>query len=155
MDGFLLDRGFAIFLTGYPEAQRVLDYDALDLRPFYAGADVRFEGAFHRVRIPQAPVERCRRSTRRSIGTVLDKILVGVVRLQSLIGDTYDILTAPETTIRGRLDAAGFTESMTNRFFRPFMSGIFFNPELTTSSRSSTSSCACSPWDKTASRRRA
>ena len=69
------------------------------------------------------------------IGTVLDKILVGVVRLQSLIGDTYDILTAPETTIRGRLDAAGFTESMTGRFFRPFMSGIFFNPELTTSSR--------------------
>jgi len=42
VDGFLLDRGFAIFLTGYPEAQKVLDYEALNLRPFYAGADVRF-----------------------------------------------------------------------------------------------------------------
>ena len=137
VDGFLLDRGFAIFLTGYPEAQRVLDYDALDLRPFYAGADVRFEGAFHRVADPlRHPVDAVASlNPSHPIGTVLDKILVGVVRLQSLIGDTYDILTAPETTIRGRLDAAGFTESMTNRFFRPFMSGIFFNPELTTSSR--------------------
>ena len=46
VDGYLLDRGFAIFLTGYPEAQKQLDYDDLDLRPFYAGADVRFENAF-------------------------------------------------------------------------------------------------------------
>ena len=31
-------------LVGYPEAKKTLDYDALDLQPFYAGADVRFEG---------------------------------------------------------------------------------------------------------------
>lgn len=37
VDGFLLDRGFQIFLTSYQEAQAVLDYDALDLQPFYAG----------------------------------------------------------------------------------------------------------------------
>ena len=37
VDGFLLDRGFQIFLTSYPEARALLDYDALDLRPFYAG----------------------------------------------------------------------------------------------------------------------
>lgn len=37
-DGFLLDRGFQIFLTSYPEARALLDYDKLDLQPFYAGA---------------------------------------------------------------------------------------------------------------------
>lgn len=37
VDGFLLDRGFQIFLTSYQEAQSVLDYSALDLKPFYAG----------------------------------------------------------------------------------------------------------------------
>jgi hypothetical protein len=40
VEGFLLDRGFQIFLTSYPEAQAVLDYEALDLRPFYAGRAV-------------------------------------------------------------------------------------------------------------------
>ena len=37
VDGFLLDRGFQIFLTSYPEAKAMLDYKALDLQPFYAG----------------------------------------------------------------------------------------------------------------------
>ena len=37
MDGFLLDRGFQIFLTSYQEAQALLDYQSLDLKPFYAG----------------------------------------------------------------------------------------------------------------------
>lgn len=69
------------------------------------------------------------------VGTPLDKVLVGVVRLQSLVGDCYDILSAPETTIIARLRAAGFTDAIVSRFFRPFMSGIFFNPALTTSSR--------------------
>ena len=38
VDGFLLDRGFQIFLTSYPEAKKMLDYNALNLQPFYAGA---------------------------------------------------------------------------------------------------------------------
>lgn len=38
VDGFRLDRGFQIFLTSYPEAERAFVYTALDLRPFYAGA---------------------------------------------------------------------------------------------------------------------
>lgn len=37
VDGFILDRGFQIFLTSYPTAKEMLDYDALDLKPFYAG----------------------------------------------------------------------------------------------------------------------
>jgi hypothetical protein len=47
VDGFLLDRGFQIFLTSYPEAQRLLDYKQLDLQPFYPGGLVRFDGGFH------------------------------------------------------------------------------------------------------------
>ena len=37
VDGFTLDRGFQIFLTSYPTAKEMLDYSALDLKPFYAG----------------------------------------------------------------------------------------------------------------------
>ena len=137
VDGFLLDRGFAIFLTGYPEAKATLDYDALDLRPFYAGADVRFEGAFHRVADPlRHPLDAIASlAPSHPIGSVFDKILVGLVRLNALLGDVYDSLTAPETTIAGRLNERGFSPEMQHRFFRPFMSGIFFDPKLGTSSR--------------------
>lgn len=47
--GFLFDRGFQVLQTWYPKARRLLDYKALDLRPFDPGAIVRFEGRFHRV----------------------------------------------------------------------------------------------------------
>jgi len=38
VDGFQLDRGFQVLLTAYPEASRVYDYNAMDLRPFCPGA---------------------------------------------------------------------------------------------------------------------
>ena len=44
VDGFLLDRGFHIFLTSYPAAKSELDYDDLQLKEFYAGALVRVAG---------------------------------------------------------------------------------------------------------------
>lgn len=52
VDGFRLDHGFQIFLTSYPEARSVLDYARLDLRPFYAGSLVWWDGSFHRVADP-------------------------------------------------------------------------------------------------------
>lgn len=138
VEGFLLDRGFAIFLTGYPEAQRVLDYDALDLKPFYAGADVRFNGSFHRVADPfRHPMDGLLSLTN-PVGSVQDKVRVGLVRFQTLLGmGTIDEMMSSddETTIMKRLTDFGFSDAMIDRFFRPFMAGIFFNRELTTSSR--------------------
>ena len=48
VDGFLLDRGFHIFLTSYPAAKSELDYDDLQLKEFYAGALVRVGGKWER-----------------------------------------------------------------------------------------------------------
>ena len=35
VDGFLLDRGFQVLLTAYPEAKHFLDYKALDLKALH------------------------------------------------------------------------------------------------------------------------
>ena len=45
VNGFRLDRGFQVFLTSYPEAKRILDYDALRLTPFLPGALVLMLGS--------------------------------------------------------------------------------------------------------------
>src|SRR5262245_58738115 len=52
LDGFLLDRGFQVLLTAYPEAREALDYRGLELRPFEPGALVRVDGEFVRVSDP-------------------------------------------------------------------------------------------------------
>src|ERR1035441_6389507 len=52
VDGFLLDRGFQVLLTSYPEARRCLDFEALQLCQFEPGAMVRHDGQFHTISDP-------------------------------------------------------------------------------------------------------
>jgi phytoene dehydrogenase-like protein len=52
VDGFLLNRSFQVLQTAYPEARLVLNYGALDLKPFYPRALVYFGGRLHRVGDP-------------------------------------------------------------------------------------------------------
>lgn len=135
VDGFLLDRGFQIFITAYPEARRLLDYHALDLRKFYSGALVYHDRRFHRVANPFSHFLDALASLANPIGTVLDKLLVGAARLRAVARSDADILSADEVPIADLLKHAGFSESIVDRFFRPFFGGIFFDQELETTSR--------------------
>ena len=94
---FLLDRGFQIFLTSYPTARAMLDYAALDLRPFYAGATVRFDGGWHRVADPfRHPLDALATlSPSHAIGSPADKLRVGLLRLQCAL-QSGDALLAGE-----------------------------------------------------------
>jgi len=49
VDGLHLDLGFQVLQTAYPEARLVLDYRAIDLKPFYPGDLVHFDGRMHQV----------------------------------------------------------------------------------------------------------
>ena len=48
LDGFQLDRGFQVYLTAYPEGERLLDYKELQFGRFSPGAMVRLNGNFHK-----------------------------------------------------------------------------------------------------------
>ena len=134
-DGFLLDRGFQVLLAAYPEARATLDYRALDLRSFYPGALVRFGGKFHKVADPwRHPVEAFKGAFS-PVGTFGDKLRVRRLRKQVLKGSVEEIYQRPETTALEALQGRGFSGSMIDRFFRPFLGGVFFDRELRVSSR--------------------
>jgi hypothetical protein len=142
VDGYLLDRGFQIFLTSYPEAQRYLDFNQLKLKPFYPGALVRYGGGFHRVADPfRRPIDAIPTLLpTHPIGSIVDKLLVGILRLQSLIGDLDSLWYRPDISIEQRLSddvflGTGFSKEMVDRFFRPFLGGIFFDNKLRTTAR--------------------
>ena len=134
-DGFLLDRGFQVLQTWYPGARRALDYEALDLRPFYPGALVHLDGGVHRVsdiwrrphRLPEMLVS--------PIGSLADKLRLLGLRQRALRGRLRDLYERPETTALELLRARGFSPRIIERFFKPFFAGVFFEPELTVSSR--------------------
>ncbi|MBN2886842.1 MAG: FAD-dependent oxidoreductase [Chromatiaceae bacterium] len=133
--GFLLDQGFQVLQTWYPEAQRLLDYAALDLRPYRAGALVWCEGRLHRVSdVWRQPLE-LPRMLLSPIGSLADKARLGLLRARILRGDLDALYSRPEHTTLDYLRARGFSDTMIERFFRPFFAGVFFDPELATSSR--------------------
>ncbi|XP_010464606.1 PREDICTED: 15-cis-phytoene desaturase, chloroplastic/chromoplastic-like [Camelina sativa] len=136
VDGFFLDRGFQIFITAYPEAKKLLDYEALDLQRFYAGAKVFYGGKFHTVADPLRHFWDSVASITNPIGSVVDKGLIALTRARVLIKSDEEILTAAdEVTTIDLLRKIGFSEAILDRFFRPFFGGIFFDRDLETTSK--------------------
>ncbi|WP_251961091.1 protoporphyrinogen/coproporphyrinogen oxidase [Salinibacter ruber] len=136
VDGFRLDRGFQVLLTAYPETQRELDYDALDLHPFHDGALVRYNGRFQRVADPRRHPWDAPRTVLARIGTLADKLRV--LRLRQALADRSipAIMKQEERpTIEVLRERWGFSSVMIDRFFRPFLGGIFFDRALQASSR--------------------
>ncbi len=135
VDGFLLDHGFQVLLAAYPEAQHVLDYDALNLCSFYPGALIRYKNRFYRFADPwRHPLDGLR-GIFAPIGSFTDKLRIGKLRRQALAGSLDDLYHRPETTTMQALRSIGFSEGMIDRFFRPFIGGVFFDPALGVSSR--------------------
>lgn len=135
VDGFLLDRGFQVLLTAYPEARRLLDYKALRLRSFLSGALVRKGGKLHRVSDPFREPWGAPATLLAPIGSFQDKLLIARLRQHVRASTLEQIFTRPETTALEALRRFGFSDQIINAFFRPFFGGIFLETELTTSSR--------------------
>jgi phytoene dehydrogenase-like protein len=135
LEGFRLDRGFQVFLSSYPEAKRNLDYGALQLRAFLPGALVRYDGQFHELTDPWRRPLAAIRSVWSPIGSLTDKLRAANLRRQSLRGTIEDRFQDPEETSLQLLQRSGFSESMIDRFLKPFFGGIFLDSRLETSSR--------------------
>lgn len=68
------------------------------------------------------------------------------LRQRCLRGSIADLYARPESTALARLQDLGFSARMLDRFFKPFFSGVFFDPELAVSSRTFEFCFALSPW---------
>ncbi|EPS69329.1 hypothetical protein M569_05435, partial [Genlisea aurea] len=135
VDGFTLDRGFQIFITAYPEARKLIDYETLDLQRFYSGATVFFDGGFHTVADPLRHLSDALRSLANPVGTAVDKFLIGLTRIRVTAFSDEEIFRGDDSKTIELLNRIGFSDSILDRFFRPFFGGIFFDPELETTSR--------------------
>lgn len=135
VEGFLLDRGFQVLLTAYPQARRLLDFEALDLRTFVPGALVRTQGDFHRIADPLRRPSDLPATLKAPVGSLSDKLRIGRMRASVERGDIEELFERREHATLAALQAWGFSEKMIERFLRPFLSGIFLERDLATSSR--------------------
>lgn len=134
-EGYRLDRGFQVILEAYPECRRVLDYDALELRSFYPGAQIWTGRGFSRFADPFRRPQDAMAALKASVGTLQDKLRVARLRKEVMDGPPDAILRGPDRMTQEDLQAYGFSSGMIDGFFRPFFGGVLLNPRLTDSSR--------------------
>jgi len=135
VDGFQLDRGFQVLLTAYPAAQRWFDAADLELHAFAPGVVVHRRGRTLRLADPfRAPVAAARSLLTPTVGP-LDALRLLRWRHAILAVPGSTVAARPQVTTGERLAELGFSERIIEGFFRPFLAGTFFDPELTTSSR--------------------
>ncbi len=135
VDGFLLDRGFQVLQTAYPHAKLILSYPDLKLKSFFPGAMIRYQDKFHRLADPFRDLYTAAKGLFSPIGSLKDKLLVGILRTQLTLGTLEKLLQKSEVTTLQRLKTFGFSDVIIDRFFKPLYSGIFLENELSTSSR--------------------
>lgn len=136
IDGYVIDRGFQVLLTAYPEAKNLLDYEKLNLKTFDSGAMILHEsGKKSKLGDPLRQISSLFPTLFSGVGSLQDKMkilrLSGLVKSQSI----ETIFNQEEQSTLARLQSFGFSQKIIDQFFKPFFSGIFLEQELKTSSR--------------------
>jgi len=135
IDGFLLDRGFQVLLTAYPEARDMLDLDALLLGSFAPGAIVRTGSRFARVVNPFRRPGSVLRTLFSGVATAPDALRIARLLRRVGRGAPQELLEGASHETIDALRAEGFSERMIEGFFRPFLGGVLLDRELRGSSR--------------------
>ena len=135
VEGFLLDRGFQVMLTAYPELRRQVNLDELDLRAFNPGALVWRNGKGHVVSDPFRAPATIATSALAPIGTLGDKVRVAALRLRARRIRHDELLRGNDISTIVALRGFGFSSKIIERFFRPLFGGIQLDPTLATSRR--------------------
>lgn len=139
VDGYRLDRGFQLYNPAYPEGARVLDHEALDLRPFIAGArivvDHRGRRRVERVADPRREPSWALPSLLARVGSPVSLARFGAYVVSRAVRSVESLSRDPDVTAEEALRRAGADSALMERVLRPFLSGVFLESELATSRR--------------------
>jgi phytoene dehydrogenase-like protein len=139
VDGYRLDRGFQLYNPSYPEGARVLDHQALQLRPFVAGArivlDSGGERRVKRVADPRRQPSWVLSSLLAQVGSPLSIARFGAYAASRAVRSVPSLQRDPDVTTEEALRRAGVDRTLMETVLRPFLSGVFLESELTTSRR--------------------
>lgn len=135
VDGFRLDRGFQILLTGYPQVKKRIDLDALGLGTFVPGAIVRTATGFHRLSDPLRQPGDLLETLQTPIASWRDKARSARLVLDVVRHPVDELVRRPDVSTGERLAAARFSERFVTAFWRPLFAGIQLDPGLEVSSR--------------------
>jgi phytoene dehydrogenase-like protein len=135
INGFRLDRGFQVLLTAYPETKNLLNYEELNLKKMLPGAHILYENGSFELADPFRQASALFSTLFAPVGSLKDKFKTFLLKRRLLNTKTENLFSQTETTSLEKLKSYGFSDTMIERFYAPFFSGIFLENKLQTSSR--------------------
>ena len=133
VEGFLLDRGFQVLLTGYPEIRRLWNMENLRLCRVRSGAVIRHQGQWLTLPDPLRHPSEVLQALTSPVGTWQDKLRLAWLALRSLGNSAENCFAGGTQTTLEYLRQCGFSSGMVEVFWRPFLAGVFLDWELHTS----------------------
>ncbi|MEU8112539.1 FAD-dependent oxidoreductase [Micromonospora sp. NPDC048947] len=134
VDGHLIDRGFQVLNTAYPRLGTLLDTDQLNLGYFTSGVLVRKGDKLLRLVNPLREPTGGPGTALADVGSLLDRLRFAALATGCATLPATRLLAAPETSTETALRRAGLSDAIIEELLRPFLSGVFVDRELSTSS---------------------
>ncbi|MGW6564888.1 NAD(P)/FAD-dependent oxidoreductase [Streptomyces sp. NPDC054975] len=128
-DGLLLDRGFQVFNTSYPQVRRRFNLRNLRLRPFTPGVIAH---------TPSGPVRFTDPTRSLRLGSTLsprDLAALAVLSARDGVLPAYALRRRADRSTAQALRRAGLSDAAIAHVLRPFLSGVFLEDRLETSAR--------------------
>ena len=135
VDGYILNRGFQVLQTGYPETKRLLDYKKLELCNLDPEVWIMNNNKIKKLYDPIQNSSNLLKAAFSNVGTFWDKLRLLQLRQSTTSRSTNTIFQENETTSLEQIKNYGFSESIINEFFKPLFGGAFLDNELNTTSR--------------------
>ncbi|WP_317446813.1 FAD-dependent oxidoreductase [Streptomyces collinus] len=135
VEGFVVDRGFQVFNTAYPQVRHRLPLGELRLRPFTPGFLIHDDGRRMRFADPTRAPRQALSGLAAGLAGPRDLAALAALTGFAALAPSALVKRVPDMPTRRALARTGFDDAFVERFFRPFLSGIFLEDELTTSSR--------------------
>lgn len=130
--GFLVDEGFQVLLTSYPELRGFVDLKNLELQSFNSGALIFNGKHLELLANPFRHPFQSLKTLQFSSASLKDKALVVKLMAQVLIEKHSDEM-GTRTTLDFLRDF-GFSKNFIDDFWIPFLTGVYLDPSLSVGS---------------------
>lgn len=135
VDGFRLDRGFQVLNPAYPALARTADLERLRLHSFLPGVVVAVGGRRHLVADPRRYPRGLASTLLAPVGSLASRTRLAALALEVSRRAPDADLSRRESTTAEALEQRGIDPVTVQRLLRPFLAGVFLEPDLVTSSR--------------------
>jgi len=135
VEGYQLDHGFQVLLDAYPKAKEYFDYDALKLQRILPGTIVYSNDKTVTLGDPSRHFPFLIPTLSSGIAGLRDLVILFNLHRKVQGMSEEEIFGSKDMSTLVFLREKGFSDRIITRFFKPFFTGIFLEPELRTSCR--------------------